>query len=893
MDNTEDFFKNYRGKYSQFWIERWGLIPELPTSFDNANSVYELVAWLQRAFKNLLDDFQQLESEFEDFKNAVIDLLEYLIPELIRRYHDSAEFRAIFIILLEDILAGEERNWVKDLLKELLEVDMREWIEDYLKEVYDPILHEFFSVIKDYVAYEDFGAKGDGMTDDYQAIYNAHVYANEHNLKIRGKSESTYYIKDIPTEIPIKTETDWNGANFIIDDRGITDTTALTHLFQIQPSQEPIDITISSLSKDTETISALANYDDVLLHVINTNKKQYIRYGDNADAGYSQQEVIRVIKGKVVSSIRWNYTTITSAKIYVNDKKKLFVGNGVFKTIINTLPNSYGNGVNRGISVKRSNTILYKINHYLDGESTPTSKPYNGWVNVRFTTDVLVRDSTLSGHKVFYDGNLVPMGNYDLSIHLSTNTIIDNVNQANSIIDKSLWGLIATNYIKDVGVFNSQLSRFDTHRGCSNIKIDNSILGYQGVNLIGSGLAHITNTKVYRNMLINLREDYGGTWDGLIKIENCELIPDDFASTDIKIVRGGNTETHDFGYKCYFPNLEINGLLIHTVATSSPTLINNKVLNSSSPSISGLSEDDYNVEVTKGRYPYIFKDYVKAKGVKVTTPCKFSIFYNHPQYCYVDKTHELKVNSTWEDSLHPDTFIELKPNFKVSIENCDLWDLEDDSRGDGSLVNINGIDTTHTFNFNNHRMCPEIVINNSTVSLNMGLYPMLVTCNACNVKKARGAFTQYTGILYLNNCRIGYRTTNKIINMSHKNVYFDNCHFVSPEDSPTRNSLINVYTVFSEINSVLNTVGTFKVSLHLNNCRYEFDTDNLISGSQETTFSIDSDRVLKGYVNFNLYHSRLGNTNSKPSYKVPLGTIYFNTTTNRLNVYSSTGWVEI
>ena len=136
MNNTEDILKNYRGKYSQYWIERWGLIPELPTSFDNANSIYELVSWLQRAFKNLLDDFQQLESELEDFKNALIDLLEYLIPELIRRFSNSEEFRALFIILLEDILAGEERNWVKDLLKELLEVDMREWIEDYLKTLY-------------------------------------------------------------------------------------------------------------------------------------------------------------------------------------------------------------------------------------------------------------------------------------------------------------------------------------------------------------------------------------------------------------------------------------------------------------------------------------------------------------------------------------------------------------------------------------------------------------------------------------------------------------------------------------------------------------------------------------------------------------------------------------
>ena len=145
MDNTEDFFKNYRGRYSQYWVERWGLIPELPTSFDNANSIYELLAWLQRAFKNLLDDFQQLESEFEDFKNAIIDLLEYLIPELIRRYHNSAEFRKLFITMLKDILSGEERTWFKNFLKELLENDMREWFKDYLKSILsDPELKEFF-----------------------------------------------------------------------------------------------------------------------------------------------------------------------------------------------------------------------------------------------------------------------------------------------------------------------------------------------------------------------------------------------------------------------------------------------------------------------------------------------------------------------------------------------------------------------------------------------------------------------------------------------------------------------------------------------------------------------------------------------------------------------------
>lgn len=87
----DEFFRNYRGRYSSYWVERWGLIPSIPTSFDNANSIYELLAWLQRAFKQLLDDFVALESEFEDFKNALTELIENLVPLLIKRYMESAE----------------------------------------------------------------------------------------------------------------------------------------------------------------------------------------------------------------------------------------------------------------------------------------------------------------------------------------------------------------------------------------------------------------------------------------------------------------------------------------------------------------------------------------------------------------------------------------------------------------------------------------------------------------------------------------------------------------------------------------------------------------------------------------------------------------------------------
>ena len=82
---------------------------------------------------------------------------------------------------------------------------------------------------KNAVYYEDFGAVGDGVTDDFAAIYKAHEYANEHKLPVYGTSGKTYYIFDTtcgrgenPMAAVIKTDVDWRGAHFIIDDTKIS-----------------------------------------------------------------------------------------------------------------------------------------------------------------------------------------------------------------------------------------------------------------------------------------------------------------------------------------------------------------------------------------------------------------------------------------------------------------------------------------------------------------------------------------------------------------------------------------------------------------------------------------------------------------------------------------------
>lgn len=95
-----EWLRHYRGKYSQRWVSRLGMIPNLATTTDNSFSIYQLLAWLQRAIKMLFDDFANLELEWEQFKNAMIELLKVLIPQLIREFIHSDEFHDFIFDLI-------------------------------------------------------------------------------------------------------------------------------------------------------------------------------------------------------------------------------------------------------------------------------------------------------------------------------------------------------------------------------------------------------------------------------------------------------------------------------------------------------------------------------------------------------------------------------------------------------------------------------------------------------------------------------------------------------------------------------------------------------------------------------------------------------------------------
>jgi hypothetical protein len=89
--------------------------------------------------------------------------------------------------------------------------------------------------------------------------------------------------------------------------------------------------------------------------------------------------------------------------------------------------------------------------------------------------------------------------------------------------------------------------------GVANATIRNSTLGHQGINAIGSGTFTVQNSTVYGISFINLRSDYGSTWQGEFVIRNCVFVPAGGRPTSASLIGGSYSGQHDFGYTCYMP----------------------------------------------------------------------------------------------------------------------------------------------------------------------------------------------------------------------------------------------------------------------------------------------------------------------------------------------------
>lgn len=498
---------------------------------------------------------------------------------------------------------------------------------DYIATVIEE--YNFTSIFKtteykaEFVTYKDFGAKGDGVTDDYSAMSAAHNRANGSGYLTVKVNDGSYNVGK-HTPISVKTSVDFTGATIIIDDKDFTvsqsniftgsafkvvsDYIAYVHQSDALVSSVNTELLNPDSYNSSTTTSATQIFGENYLNNIRYSgskvmlviedkgaaQKVFIRFPANASDGVDPKELIIVNADGTLdksAGLVLTYSEVDKVTEYRIDDAQITISGGKFITRANNFTemtsdkNAYYFG--RGIDIYRSNTVIDGIDHLIvdevDSSDYRGSSPYGGFISTNNCSDVTIKNSTLQAHRQYrHPTNGTWAGTYDIGASLANNITYQNVKQrgfdpnnvwnvynedgtlktAGDVHDNiKTWGIMGTNYCKNFTWDTCTLSRFDAHAGVYNATIKDSKVNE--IALIGGGTANIINTHVYsrQNNILQLRGDYGSTWNGDLNITDVTFHNCKTSTAPWMAIMRIQYYNHDFGYQTYLPrNINISNL---------------------------------------------------------------------------------------------------------------------------------------------------------------------------------------------------------------------------------------------------------------------------------------------------------------------------------------------
>lgn len=354
---------------------------------------------------------------------------------------------------------------------------------------------------REQLTYEMFGAVGDGKTNDAQAIKSAHSWANNVykdegiSVTVNGTAGKKYYIGYTSSEIEVCTSVNWNGATLIFDDYvdedndGVNDINVAKSVFYIKDKPQYTlslisNIPITKITKGTKQLPEIIDYiknvtvdellangtgntlkmtqellDDfksevfksgkILIRIDNSDKKQFIRKGSNADSGKAQQDYFCISNsGEVLNDIIWDFENITNLYIYVVPENTVTIKNANIITYTNNLV--YNDNAEesvytyRGIKIGKSNVKIENINHTINEtkhtniatniyQNNAQGNKYGGIIDAHNCSDLIVENSKFMPHQFVkkLNSNKEPtstgIGSYDLQFTGVVNLKLNNI----------------------------------------------------------------------------------------------------------------------------------------------------------------------------------------------------------------------------------------------------------------------------------------------------------------------------------------------------------------------------------------------------------------------------------------------------------------------------------
>lgn len=403
-------------------------------------------------------------------------------------------------------------------------------------------------VTPDSVSYVMFGAGIDGH-EDGPRIKRAHEYANAHGIPVELRG-GEYHLGET-YEIPIRTDTDFGTATIHVDER----TNTRRPRFHVRPDAEPYELpaetraaVLEAFEPGTTRIPELAPYRNSLLVLRDEDDPIGFRSGYDYHDGWAREDFVYVEeRGRILGDVAWSFDQFTEVTVHPVPDDYLTITGGTF-LLSGTNSGDDGQYKHPGFRIERSRTRIERQFVGLEpGVRDVSTDPSRGFYDFQTVYDVALSDVRLipreKSRRDDDDVPAVPAGTYGIGGSRVLRATFRDVTAEGSPIH---WGVFGTNLFKDFRVERCQLNRVDVHFHCHGLEIVDSEIGYRGITVTGVGDLRIANTSVTGSSLVSFRADYGGRWDGDLRVENCTLRVTD-SDRDVAVLRF-RTREDEYGY---------------------------------------------------------------------------------------------------------------------------------------------------------------------------------------------------------------------------------------------------------------------------------------------------------------------------------------------------------